>query len=159
MQQDLAAALPDSQQAQTAGANQADTSGSSNFNTNNRASEIVEQCLANHAALPDLSEFELKLQQREEWFCDDDLSAIRSRLAQAAQHNDDAKHLLELLDSGSPYSLSTTLDLFARTQSLSLEECLALEFETGTAACLHPDLVEGVRAVLVDKDRRPAWQP
>ena len=40
-----------------------------------------------------------------------------------------------------------------------LEPCLEREYRLGTALIRRPDFAEGVRAAVIDKDRRPAWQP
>ncbi|MGQ7843357.1 enoyl-CoA hydratase/isomerase family protein [Granulosicoccus sp. 3-233] len=101
--------------------------------------------------------FQQILTQRAHWFADDDLTAIRARLQQDTEHSTDAKLILSLLDSASPHSLDMTLSLFRQTHGLELEDCLQLELQLAQEACRHPDLVEGVRAVLVDKDRTPHW--
>ncbi len=136
------------------------------------ACRVVEQVLAEHGqatsamngsdqndkqALDDIRSFEQTLMQREAWFADDDLQAIRTRLQQDSGQSADAAQLLSLLDSASPYSLDITLALFRQASGLELEDCLELELEAAQTACRHPDLVEGVRAVLVDKDRNPSW--
>ncbi|WP_181783433.1 enoyl-CoA hydratase/isomerase family protein, partial [Pseudonocardia pini] len=41
----------------------------------------------------------------------------------------------------------------------SLEEALAAEFRVSVRCLREPDLPEGVRAQVVDKDRRPRWDP
>jgi enoyl-CoA hydratase len=106
------------------------------------------------------------LSKRALWFADNDLQRIRQRLQEAiveyrnsdAAVHDDAQQLLTLLDAGSPYSVEITLDLFARTDGLSLADCLELEKQLASQACRHPDFIEGIRSVLVDKDRNPQWQ-
>jgi len=103
--------------------------------------------------------FDECLQQRAVWFQDDNLDAIESRLNTAAVNNTDAQTLLTLLRGASPYSLAITLSLFERTAGMSLSDCLKAEHALAVEACHFPDLVEGVRAVLVDKDRQPAWLP
>lgn len=70
-----------------------------------------------------------------------------------------AQAALADLGRASPYSLDVTLRLFAAGQWSSLGAALAREFEAARAILRHPDFVEGVRAVLVDKTRDPAWQP
>ncbi|CAD0187275.1 3-hydroxyisobutyrate dehydrogenase [Ruegeria sp. THAF57] len=65
---------------------------------------------------------------------------------------------LKALRNASPRSLQETLTLLRRGKELSLSECLAQEFEAMRHAIRHPDLAEGVRAVLVDKDHAPNWQ-
>ena len=60
----------------------------------------------------------------------------------------------------SPKSLAATLAAIRRARKLgSLEEALNVELRL----CLHlfedGEFVEGVRALLVDKDKKPRWQP
>lgn len=109
------------------------------------------------AAVDDCEAFERVLAKRAHWFGDDDIEAIRTRLQQDADDSEDAAHLLALLNSASPYSLATTVQLFRQTSGLALEDCLQLELLAAQEGCRHPDLIEGVRAVLVDKDRNPQW--
>jgi enoyl-CoA hydratase len=40
-----------------------------------------------------------------------------------------------------------------------LPECQAKELALTRTAMRHPDFAEGVRAMVVDKDRRPRWHP
>lgn len=69
-----------------------------------------------------------------------------------------AREALDALELASPHSLDVTLGLFAAGQWSSLAECLRRELEAAQAILRHPDFVEGVRAVLVDKTRDPRWQ-
>ncbi|GAA6209832.1 enoyl-CoA hydratase/isomerase family protein [Cognatishimia sp. WU-CL00825] len=64
---------------------------------------------------------------------------------------------LEALKSASPRSLQETLTLLRNGQERTLSECLKQEYEAICLAIRHPDLAEGVRAVLVDKDHKPNW--
>lgn len=59
----------------------------------------------------------------------------------------------ELLASASPHSLQLTAALLADNAETDLRTALENEFEAGRIARAHPDFVEGVRAVLVDKTR------
>lgn len=42
---------------------------------------------------------------------------------------------------------------------LAFEDCMRLEYRLARYCMTHPDFYEGVRAVIVDKDNRPRWQP
>jgi enoyl-CoA hydratase len=64
----------------------------------------------------------------------------------------------DALAAFSPAALAQTFDLLRAARGKSLRECLALEFEASMHAARHPDFIEGARAMLVDKDRRPRWQ-
>lgn len=60
----------------------------------------------------------------------------------------------------SPTALKVTLSALRRARRLdSLEAVLDQEYRTSSTAFARPDFVEGVRARIIDKDRRPRWSP
>jgi hypothetical protein len=42
---------------------------------------------------------------------------------------------------------------------MSLAEVFRLEYQASLGFCAHADFAEGIRAVLIDKDRDPKWNP
>jgi enoyl-CoA hydratase/carnithine racemase len=65
-----------------------------------------------------------------------------------------------VLHHASPTSLFVTHELLTRGAKRDLAGCLAMELAlTRVVVNDHPDFREGVRAVLVDKDHKPQWQP
>jgi len=60
---------------------------------------------------------------------------------------------------GSPTSAALGLEMQRRARTLSLADTFRLEWQASVGCCAHPDFCEGVRAVLVDKDKKPQWQP
>ncbi|GGX37700.1 enoyl-CoA hydratase/isomerase family protein [Streptomyces noursei] len=71
-----------------------------------------------------------------------------------------AKEAAETLHSRSPTSLKVTLAALRRARGLgSLERVLDQEYRISCAALTAPDLVEGIRAQVIDKDRNPRWSP
>jgi enoyl-CoA hydratase len=85
------------------------------------------------------------------------LPAIRAALE--AEGTGWARDQLATLSRMSPTSLVTTLELLRRGATLDLRACLAMELALTRKVTMHPDFAEGVRAVLVDKDNKPAWAP
>ncbi|RVW10639.1 enoyl-CoA hydratase/isomerase family protein [Prescottella agglutinans] len=65
----------------------------------------------------------------------------------------------EELASVAPSSLWITAELVRRGADLTLEQCLDLELTLGAEVTCNADFIEGVRALLVDKDRNPSWNP
>lgn len=63
----------------------------------------------------------------------------------------------EKLLSGSPISAHILYQQITKYNNLSLAECFRLELDLAVNVCLGGDLVEGVRALLVDKDNQPQW--
>ncbi len=76
-------------------------------------------------------------------------------------HDDPAaKEAAETLLAKSPTALKVTLASLRRARKLgTLELVLNQEYRVSCAALGTPDLVEGIRAQVVDKDRRPRWSP
>jgi enoyl-CoA hydratase len=59
----------------------------------------------------------------------------------------------------SPTALCCTLEAMQRGAGLSLPHCLEAELRLTRSMMQHPDFAEGVRAMVIDKDRKPSWQP
>ncbi len=70
-----------------------------------------------------------------------------------------ATKTLATLRTVSPSALCWTLEALRRGANLTLPQCQAAELALTRATMQHPDFAEGVRAMVVDKDRKPRWQP
>lgn len=70
-----------------------------------------------------------------------------------------AEKTLSILNKKSPTSLKLTLEQLKRAESMSLAECLIMEFRMVSHLMTQKDFYEGVRALIVDKDKALAWQP
>ena len=85
---------------------------------------------------------------------DDIVTALRAHGAQPATDAAD------LIASRSPVAVSVALEAVRRAAGLAtLEDVLHQEFRTSIAALRSHDLVEGIRALLIDKDKNPQWSP
>ncbi|WP_313741712.1 enoyl-CoA hydratase/isomerase family protein [Pseudomonas sp.] len=65
----------------------------------------------------------------------------------------------DLLDTRSPLAMAVTLELVRRGRELTLEQCFAQELHVDRQWFEHGDIIEGVRALLIDKDKQPRWNP
>jgi len=65
----------------------------------------------------------------------------------------------ESFAAGSPTSIVLSLELLRRAHHMSLAEVFRLEYQAAIGCCAHADFAEGIRALLVDKDRNPRWTP
>ncbi|WP_449432962.1 enoyl-CoA hydratase/isomerase family protein [Pseudomonas putida] len=63
------------------------------------------------------------------------------------------------LQSRSPLSMAVTLEMLRRGRHLSLEDCFALELHLDRQWFKYGDIIEGIRALLIDKDKQPRWNP
>ena len=70
-----------------------------------------------------------------------------------------ATQTLAALRTVSPSALCWTLEALRRGANLTLPQCQAAELALTRTTMRHPDFAEGVRAMVVDKDRKPRWQP
>ena len=63
------------------------------------------------------------------------------------------------LAAGSPTSAVLSIALQQRLAKASLAEVFRAELVAALTCAARPDLAEGIRALLIDKDRKPRWQP
>ncbi len=85
------------------------------------------------------------------------VSEICARLA--AEDSEFARAMLATLGSMSPAALCWSFAAIRRGAGLSLGDALAAELRLTRHVTRHPDFAEGVRAMVVDKDRQPRWTP
>ena len=89
----------------------------------------------------------------------DNLIDIAQRLR--ALQSDDAwlQTAANTFVKGAPSSAALSFALWQRVHHMSLAEVFRLEYRVSLGCCAHADFTEGIRAVLIDKDRNPKWRP
>ncbi|MBI3452254.1 MAG: enoyl-CoA hydratase/isomerase family protein [Rhodospirillales bacterium] len=70
-----------------------------------------------------------------------------------------AQQTLATLAQKAPLSLRVTLRQLRAGAKLDFEDCMRMEFRLVRRFMADHDFFEGIRAVIVDKDNRPRWNP
>lgn len=76
-----------------------------------------------------------------------------------ADGSDFAQKQAETLSKMSPTSLKITYRQIQLGATLSLQDVFVMEYRLSQACMRGSDFYEGIRAVLIDKDRSPKWNP
>ena len=118
----------------------------------------VEAALAEYAVEPPPSELAAQRDWIDECFSGDTVADIVAALrAHGAGPADDAA---DLIATRSPIALSVTLEAVRRAAKLeTVKDVLVQDYRVSSASLRSHDLVEGIRAQLIDKDRNPKWSP
>ena len=116
------------------------------------------EAIAEFAGEPPASE----LMARRAWidaaYAGDDAEAIVERLAASSEPA--ARDAAATIRSKSPTSVALTLAALRRAAALpSLEAALDQDFRIATRISRGAEVVEGIRAQVIDKDRAPRWSP
>jgi enoyl-CoA hydratase/carnithine racemase len=89
-----------------------------------------------------------------------DLERVVLNILKLADHSDPwLQKAAKTLRQGSPGSARLTYDLLRHNKLLSLAEVFRVEWVAGVVAATHGDFAEGIRALLIDKDKQPKWSP
>ena len=122
------------------------------------AADGVESAIAAHAVEPPASQ----LAAQRDWIDDCYAGGTVADIVAALRGHDagPANDAANLIATRSPIALSVTLEAVRRAAKLdTLEDVLAQDYRVSSASLRSHDLVEGIRAQLVDKDRNPKWSP
>lgn len=94
-------------------------------------------------------------------FAGGDLAGIMDRLNAAAEdrHWPEAERAAHSLAQMSPTSLAIALKQMRFGATHDFTECMAAEYRIVNRVLDGRDFYEGVRAQIIDKDRKPAWNP
>ena len=96
--------------------------------------------------------------QVDAWFAHDRMQDIVAALQRDGSEL--ARSTLNTLSEKSPRGMVVALKLLRLARrSSSLEECLVREYRAALEVFASDDFREGVRAAVIDKDRKPAWSP
>jgi enoyl-CoA hydratase/carnithine racemase len=90
-------------------------------------------------------------------FALDDVRGITASLAR-----DDsafAQKTLAVMQTRSPLMMCVTLEQLRRGAMMSVAECLRMERTMVRRNFEHGEVLEGVRALVIDKDNAPVWNP
>lgn len=93
-------------------------------------------------------------------FSKPDLAAIRDSLReeQNPEYADWAEKTLATLESQSPLGMAVSLELVRRGREMMLAQAFETELALDYVWFDRGDIVEGIRALIVDKDKSPRWR-
>jgi enoyl-CoA hydratase len=124
------------------------------------AGEPVDEALARAAADPGPAPLEAERALIDACFSAESVAAILARLAEAAAKGSEfAARTAAVMRTKSPTSMALAFEQVRRGASLDFEEAMKVEFRIVSRIGDGHDFHEGVRAVLIDKDNQPRWQP
>lgn len=88
-----------------------------------------------------------------------DLAAVVERIQRYGGGDPWLQRAAKTLTAGSPTTMALVWALRERAESLSLADVFRLELIVALQCCAHPNLPEGIRALIIDKDGQPSWTP
>ena len=88
---------------------------------------------------------------------DDTVAAVRDALLAAAEDDPYFRKPADNLAKGSPTAAHVTFEYLRRARQMSIEQVLALDLVMARRFQRLHDFGEGVRALLIDKDKNPRW--
>jgi len=89
----------------------------------------------------------------------EDILAALDREAAGGSEAAWAAKIAALIRTKSPTSLRVALEQMKRGAGWTFEECMKAEYRIVSRVLYQDDFYEGVRAVIVDKDNAPRWNP
>jgi enoyl-CoA hydratase len=123
-----------------------------------RGDERIREALADLESDPGPAPMASQRADIDRLFARDSVEAIFAALA--ADSSDWARAQLEVLKTKSPQTLKVAFRQLRQGAAVAgFTDEMAVEYRIGARVVRRHDFLEGVRAVIVDKDNAPRWQP
>jgi enoyl-CoA hydratase len=120
----------------------------------------IDAALAAHATESPPSQLLAQREWIDHCYAADTLADIVAALRGHGNGDAAANDAADLIATRSPVSASVALEAVRRAAKLdTLEDVLRQEYRTSCGSLRSHDLVEGIRAQVIDKDRNPKWSP
>jgi enoyl-CoA hydratase/carnithine racemase len=86
-------------------------------------------------------------------------SSVENILVALEKEGEWGRETANVLRTKSPMAMKITFREMREGKKLQFDDCMRLEYRLAVRAAVSHDFREGVRAVLVDKDQSPKWNP
>jgi len=124
------------------------------------AGEPVEEALAKASSDPGVAPLGAEKAVIDLCFSAENVAAVLQRLDEVASKGSEfAAKTATGMRAKSPTSMSIAFEQVRRGAALDFEEAMKTEFRIVSRIGDGKDFFEGVRAVLIDKDNQPRWEP
>jgi enoyl-CoA hydratase/carnithine racemase len=118
----------------------------------------VRAVVARHAVPPGPGSLRADRPWIDECYAADSVAEVVARLRSRPERG--AAAAVDAIGTASPTALAVTLRALRNAERMrDIEECLRQDYRVITRFLGHPDLREGIRAAVLDKDHAPRWQP
>jgi enoyl-CoA hydratase len=121
------------------------------------AEQKVTHCLSALTDPVDTAVLELLQSNVTACFNEQQMQSIIQNLEK--RHDDWCLNVLNTLKHKSPLSLCVTLEQLIRAKQMNFKECIQMDTILVQHFIRGHDFYEGVRALLIDKDKSPQWKP
>ncbi|RAU22011.1 enoyl-CoA hydratase/isomerase family protein [Paramagnetospirillum kuznetsovii] len=116
----------------------------------------VEAILSGFASDPGPAPLDDKRALIDRCFGQDSLDAVFAALE--AESDPFAAETLAALRAKSPHLVAVSFEMIKRGRTMGFDECMRMEFRLALALAPAHDFVEGIRALLIDRDNAPKWR-
>lgn len=121
------------------------------------SAEGTTDALAQASVPPTQGEIQDLQPQIDAHFFSDSLPALLTSLRQS--ETGFSAQALKAVSRNSPLSLAVTIQMLHRLRgNTNIRDALEMEYRFTSRAVEHADILEGIRAAIIDKDRNPSWK-